>query len=134
MILIMNKQYSSEGLIDLSENIFDAINNVEVPKDQHGFAKGTYTIRVEFNADGEKNKPKIDIKDATDCGGFLMGTVFNHPVLGSYQDGKFIRTSYIVKRDGNTVETRNSIYNVLNWASGVTTEKKVITNEPEAAA
>jgi len=80
----------------------------------------------------EQTKPTVELTNATDCGGFLLGVVYGHPTLGKKADGRMIQTSGIVKRDGNTVETRNTIYKVTSWATEPTQETKIATKEPEA--
>lgn len=65
------------------------------------------------------NKPIVDIYDAAIHEWFgsgkdiLCGTPINHP--NQSLNGKDMHSSAIVRVDGNTVETRNTIYNVLDW-------------------
>ena len=44
---------------------------------------------------------------------FLWGTAVDHP------DEKFndkrVHSSYIIKVEGNVVETKRAVYNILNW-------------------
>ena len=80
------------------------------------------------NCTGCKKKPVVEIKNAELTPAFevdsatlvqcLIGDVEEYPEghgAGSALSGERIRTSRILKIDGNTVETRNTIYKVLNW-------------------
>lgn len=64
-------------------------------------------------------KPEVDITDASiikwhgSDKEVLVGIPINHP--NQYLNGQEIRSSAIVKIEGNTVETRNTLYNVLSW-------------------
>lgn len=64
-------------------------------------------------------KTNVDIKDAwidTTMGpgcNFLWGRPVNHP--NESINGVHVHTSFIVKVEGNVVETKHNIYNVLNW-------------------
>lgn len=73
---------------------------------------------------GVKMKKTIDMTNALLMGNCLLGTVFEHPVLGSFPMGTEVRTSSILNRNGNTVETRNTIYNVINWVSEPAEQKQ----------
>lgn len=71
----------------------------------------------------KKEKPSakltVDLKDAwidvsmgKGCE-FLWGIPVNHP--SELMNGKITHTSYIVSLNGNVVETKRSVYNILNW-------------------
>lgn len=47
-MLIFKKDYSDESLIDLAEDISDAVfdDGLFIPKDEYGFWQGTFTVRV----------------------------------------------------------------------------------------
>ena len=47
-MLVFERDYSDESLIDLSEQIMDAIcdDSLNLPTDKYGFRKGTFTVRV----------------------------------------------------------------------------------------
>lgn len=55
---IFNKSYCAEELADLNRDIyecFDPASNpvvASIPKDEYGFDKGTFVVRVEWIADG----------------------------------------------------------------------------------
>lgn len=65
------------------------------------------------------DKPRIDLKDAwvdVSMGSgfeFLWGIPVNHPT--ETLNGTLVHTSYIVAVRGNEVETKRSVYKVLNW-------------------
>lgn len=66
------------------------------------------------------SKPIVDIQDAFVCGPSLWGYPVNYPqshVPDGHRvtNGKMIRTSTIIKVQGDIVETERTIYNVLNW-------------------
>lgn len=64
-------------------------------------------------------KPIIDLKDAwvdTSLGEgfeFLWGRPTNHETPSF--NGTLVHTSYIVEMRGDVVETKRSVYNILNW-------------------
>lgn len=53
MILVLNKKYDGESIIDVQEDVWSAISKVDVPVDEQGIAKGTYIVRVEHVTDEE---------------------------------------------------------------------------------
>lgn len=66
-------------------------------------------------------KPIIDINEAYIIGPHLYGVPVNYPeehmyYKGAVPPGEYVRTSAIVKHEGNTVETMRTIYNVLTWS------------------
>lgn len=77
-------------------------------------------------------KPTVDIKDAWFDKHYsnkkiLRGIPLNHP--RNYLNGILIYTSSIQKHEGNIVETRNTIYNVMNWVTEE--EAKKLASQPE---
>ncbi len=75
------------------------------------------------------NKPVVDLKDAwidssmgKDCR-FLWGRPTNHDI--GALNGTLVHTSFIVAIEGNVVETKRSVYNILNW------EKKPVAVQTE---
>lgn len=46
MTLFLKKKYSGESLVDLEEDVWDSVD--EMPKDEHGFAKGTFKVMIEW--------------------------------------------------------------------------------------
>jgi hypothetical protein len=48
MILVMNKNYDEESLIDLEMAIWDYIAAANIPTDENGFSLGTYKVRIEW--------------------------------------------------------------------------------------
>lgn len=66
-----------------------------------------------------EGKPVVQVKEAhiLDLNRFkiLTGFTIDHPRIEL--NGRMgFRSSYIVKHEGDTVETRNTIYKVLSWA------------------
>ena len=70
-------------------------------------------------------KPTVQIKNCTlvnhpsGCQ-VLTGIVLDYPdehqgFPGAVTNGQWVRTSAVVKVDGNTVDTLRTIYNVQNW-------------------
>lgn len=47
-MIIFERDYSDESLIDLSEDLMGAIcdKSLNLPEDEYGFRKGTFTVRV----------------------------------------------------------------------------------------
>ena len=62
--------------------------------------------------EGKKEKPVVQIKDYAFLGNILVGTALNHPRAPGGRECE-VRTSEIVNRDGNRVETRNTIYELV---------------------
>jgi hypothetical protein len=65
-------------------------------------------------------KPTVDIRDAWFDVNYsekkiLRGIPVNHP--RGYLNGVLVYTSNVQSHDGNIVETRNTVYNVLNWVT-----------------
>ena len=65
-------------------------------------------------------KPRIKIFNAYIEHGTLFGIIYEHHTLEffDYQmvDGKRIRSSEVLARSGDSVETRNTVYLVQNWS------------------
>lgn len=64
-------------------------------------------------------KPEVEIENAligSRWGGerILQGYPKNHPRKDL--NGQWMYSSYIVKQDGDTIETRNTIYKVKRWS------------------
>lgn len=70
----------------------------------------------------EKQKPTVEIFNAIVQNNRLIGTVYDHPKLGQYMAGKYIKTSEIIGFNGLNVETNNTLYKVISWS--VEPEKK----------
>ena len=65
-------------------------------------------------------KPIVNIHQAYFFAGALVGIVKDYPddhqaFPGAVTNGKEVRTSQIVKHDGNIVETQRTIYHVNSW-------------------
>lgn len=45
-MIIFEKEYDEETLLDIQDDIFDAVNKASLPEDEYGFRKGTFTVRV----------------------------------------------------------------------------------------
>lgn len=59
------------------------------------------------------NKPRVQIKDAFILGKHLWGYTVDHPLVSN---NSLVRTSEIVAHHSTRcIETRNSIYEVVNW-------------------
>jgi hypothetical protein len=41
--------YDGESIIDIQEQIYYAIEDTELPKDEYGFFKGTITVTIEWS-------------------------------------------------------------------------------------
>ena len=48
---IIENVFSGESMHDLMDDIFDAINNSNIPVDEYGFHKGTFKVTVEWTND-----------------------------------------------------------------------------------
>lgn len=55
---IFHKKYSGESLIDVDGDLFDAIENAQVPKDTYGIQQGTFYITVMWKPDEEELQPE----------------------------------------------------------------------------
>lgn len=62
-------------------------------------------------------KKEIEMRNAYIRGDHLCGQIKDHHTMNIDPiRGEYIRSSKIIKRDGNTVETMNTIYKVKSWA------------------
>lgn len=59
-------------------------------------------------------KPRAKLTGAWVYGERMVGRVYGHPRV---VDGTLVTTSRILTRDGNVVETQNTVYEV-EWAEG----------------
>lgn len=52
-MIIFDKEYSDESMIDLEGHIADALsdNVVEIPRDMYGFLTGTFRVTIEWTPD-----------------------------------------------------------------------------------
>ena len=56
-MIIFSREYSGESIIDLAEDLswmFDDGKGAEVPVDQYGIHKGTFTVTVTWKEDEEE--------------------------------------------------------------------------------
>ena len=45
---IFCKEYDGESIVDLDRDIFEALNESNVPQDKYGFPEGTFTVTIEW--------------------------------------------------------------------------------------
>jgi hypothetical protein len=50
-MIIFDKEYSDESLIDLAEDIEYAVDLAEIPKDEYNFRQGTFRVTIEWIPD-----------------------------------------------------------------------------------
>ena len=51
-MILFEKEYSSESLVDLAEDVDWALNHdCEIPVDEHGFMEGTFKVIIEWEND-----------------------------------------------------------------------------------
>lgn len=48
MKVILKREYSDESMYDLSEDIYEAIQDANLPKDEYEFIKGMFTVTIEW--------------------------------------------------------------------------------------
>lgn len=53
---IVEKDYCSESITDIEEDMFDSMRESDLPTDEHGFAKGVFRVVVTFVPDEKENK------------------------------------------------------------------------------
>ena len=47
--VLIDKTYSAESIVDIEQDITDVINYaIDIPKDKHGFHKGSFKLTLEF--------------------------------------------------------------------------------------
>lgn len=51
MRVIFERTTSDEGMYGIDEDMYEAIDNAELPIDTHGFRKGTFKITVTWSED-----------------------------------------------------------------------------------
>jgi len=47
--ITFRKEYSAESIIDIERDVNDAIEDSNIPKDEHGFHKGTFKVTIEWS-------------------------------------------------------------------------------------
>ena len=48
-MIIFERDYDGESLVDLEEDVCDAINyDMDLPVDEHGFIKGTFKVVISW--------------------------------------------------------------------------------------
>ncbi len=54
-MIILEKQYDGESIVDMSRDIYEAFDDrfnpviTEIPIDKHGFQTGTFTVTITWN-------------------------------------------------------------------------------------
>lgn len=48
---IFENEYTSEGLIDVFDDIISSINDQDIPQDENGFMEGNFIVTVEWEND-----------------------------------------------------------------------------------
>ena len=48
-MIIFENEYDGESIVDMEEHVYDAVNEADVPVDEHGFAKGTFKVTIEWS-------------------------------------------------------------------------------------
>lgn len=53
-MIIFEKEYDGETLVDIEEDVYDAVNyNTYLPVDDHGFIKGTFRVTISWEEGNE---------------------------------------------------------------------------------
>lgn len=50
--VLLQREYSCESLPDIDEDVYYALNNHDIPVDEHGFTSGTYHLTLSYTEDG----------------------------------------------------------------------------------
>lgn len=50
---IFEKEYDGETIIDIEEDVYDAINYRDLPANEHGILEGYFTVTVSWRKDYE---------------------------------------------------------------------------------
>ena len=50
-MIIYSGEYSGESIVDIEEVIYDVINEADLPIDEYGFTKGTFTVTISWSED-----------------------------------------------------------------------------------
>lgn len=53
MKTLFDKKYSDESLIDLDQDVFEAIEVAALPKDEYNFTPGTFRVVITWEDDNE---------------------------------------------------------------------------------
>lgn len=48
IMIIFEREYDGETLVDVEEDVYDAINYSDLPVDEHGFIKGTFKVTISW--------------------------------------------------------------------------------------
>lgn len=46
---LLRKEYDSESIMDIWDDVEDAIDDDDIEKDEHGFHKGSFTVTLEWS-------------------------------------------------------------------------------------
>jgi hypothetical protein len=58
-INVMYKSYCDESIIDIEDDLYEAMNSSNIPTDKHGLSSGTYQINVVWQEDGYGDEPPV---------------------------------------------------------------------------
>ena len=45
---LLVREYSGESIVDIEQDIYDAINDADIPVDKYGFSQGTFRVVLTF--------------------------------------------------------------------------------------
>ena len=51
--ILLYKEYKGESIVDIEQDVYECINVSDLPVDEYGFATGTFTVKIEWEAINE---------------------------------------------------------------------------------
>lgn len=59
-MIILNKEYTDESMIDVGEDIYYAVEKANLPKDEYELIKGTFKVTIEwYNSEEEEDNDLV---------------------------------------------------------------------------
>ncbi len=49
MKTLLQKNYDGESIVDVERDVYEALNDSDIPVDEYGFAKGDYTVTITWS-------------------------------------------------------------------------------------
>jgi hypothetical protein len=49
IMIIFYKEYDGESIADIEEDVYDAVNDSDIPADDHGFTKGIFRVTISWS-------------------------------------------------------------------------------------
>lgn len=58
--LLFHKEYDGESIIDIEQDVMEAICEADVPADEHGIQQGTFTVKIEWDFESPEEQAEAE--------------------------------------------------------------------------